>query len=59
MAKQPKMDPNQREEKILEVRKRDGDLDNAISQLEGALHHGERKKVDVPEAAVLDKAATH
>jgi hypothetical protein len=57
MAKQPKMQPAQREEKILEVRKRDGDLENAISQLENALHHGQRKKVDVPAPAGGDKAA--
>ena len=58
MAKQPKIDPTQREEKILEVRKRDGDLENAISQLENALHHGQRKKVDVPAPAAGEKAAT-
>jgi len=49
------MDSAFKEEKILEVRKRDGDLDNAINQLETALHHGERKKVDVPAPAVLNK----
>jgi len=43
------MDPISKEQKILEVRKRDGDLDNAIQQLQSALAHGERKKVDVPE----------